>query len=263
MRKDRLRQAATVEVVTQGAFLGIEEYAERKIGSLLRLAHEPVLAAQVRLTRSPDPFAARRVVARASVDVNGRPVHVGATAATARESVDLLAAKLRIVLERHARHWEARRARHSHRTEVARRRDARGVPAPRSAEEPEIVARGSFTGRSTVADAADELDRLGDDFYLFTEGGSGQDAVLHRAGPAGYRLATVEPSPAVRPGAPGRTIDVSTRRPPLLTALEAVDRLEALGLPFVFYLDADRGRGCVVHRRRDGRYGLVVPTAAC
>jgi hypothetical protein len=262
MRKGRSGQAATVDVVAEGAFLGIEEYAERKIGSLLRLAHEPVLAAQVRLTRPPGPLAGRRVVARASVDVNGRPVHVGVTAATARESVDLLDAKLRTVLERHARHWEARRARTSHRSAVERRRAARGVPAPRRAGEPEIVARGCFAGRSTVADAADELDRLGDDFYLFTEGRTGQDAVLYRAGPAGYGLASVDPPPAWRPEVPGRAIAVSTRRPPLLTALEAVERLEALGLPFVFYLDADRGRGCVVHRRHDGRYGLVLPPAA-
>ena len=44
MRKGRSGQAATVDVVAEGAFLGIEEYAERKIGSLLRLTHEPVLA---------------------------------------------------------------------------------------------------------------------------------------------------------------------------------------------------------------------------
>jgi hypothetical protein len=193
--------------------------------------------------------------------VNGRPVHVAAAAETPRESVDLLAARLRMVLERHARHWEARRASASRRRAADRRRAGHGMPAPRPAGEPEIVARGCFAGRSTVADAADELDRLGDDFYLFTERGTGQDAVLYRAGPAGYRLAAVEPLPDSRTGAPGRTIAVSTRRPPLLTALEAVDRLEALSLPFVFYLDADRGRGCVVHRRRDGRYGLVLPPA--
>jgi hypothetical protein len=262
MRKGRSDQAVTVDVVTDGTFLGIEEYAERKVGSLLRLAHEPVLSAQVRLTHSPGLLAGRWVVARASIDVNGRPVHVGATARTAREGVDLLVAKLRMVLERHARHWEARRASASRRRAVGRRRaGARGMPAPRPAGDPEIVARGCFAGRSTVADAADELDRLGDAFYLFTERGTGQDAVLYRAGPAGYRLASVEPLPASRTGAPGRAIAAGTRRPPLLTALEAVDRLEVLSLPFLFYLDADRGRGCVVHRRHDGRYGLVLPPA--
>jgi ribosome-associated translation inhibitor RaiA len=127
MRMGRSEQVATVQVVTEGRFPGIEEYAERKIGSLLRLAHEPVLAAQVRLTRPPGPVAGRLVVARASVDVNGRPVHVAATAATARESVDLLEAKLRTVLERHARHWEARRARASRRLVTERRRAARRV----------------------------------------------------------------------------------------------------------------------------------------
>jgi len=259
MRKHRPGPAPRVDVVTDGSFLGIEEYVQRKIGALLRLAHEPVLSARVRLTRSPGLGARHPVTARATVDVNGRPVHAGVTATTARESVDRLEATLRTALERHARHWEARRGRTAHRT--AERRPAGRVAAtPAPPEEPVLVSAESHAHLAmTAEDAATELDRLGGEFLLFTLPGTGRDAVLYRAGHTGYRLALVEPDPAWRPAAAGSRFTVSARRAPLLTAREAVDRLEMTGLPFVFFLDADRGRGCVVHRRRDGRYGLVVP----
>ena len=77
-------------------------------------------------------------------------------------------------------------------------------------------------------------------------------------GPAGYRLAELEPSAALPP-VDGGPLTASTGRPPLLTPLAAAERLEAMDLPFVFFRDADRGRGEVVHRRRDGAYGLVLP----
>lgn len=98
-----------VEVATDGRFSGIDEYARAKVTPLLRLAHEPVLSARVRLTRHVDPAVRRPVVARADLDVNGRPVCVRVTAPTPCEGVDLLVATLRTRLERGARHWEARR----------------------------------------------------------------------------------------------------------------------------------------------------------
>ena len=34
---------------------------------------------------------------------------------------------------------------------------------------------------------------MGYDFHLFTEAGTGQDSVLYRSGPTGYRLAQLVP----------------------------------------------------------------------
>ena len=245
MRK--LRTVPAVDVVTEGRFLGIDAYARRKVAGMLRLAHEPPLAVRVRLTRPVDP--ALPVAAAVTVELRHHRLHVGVTAPTARESVDLLVAKLRTALEHRARGREPRRPRHA------------GAPPRRLSPdaEPEIVAETSFAApRTTIADAAAELDRLGFEFFLFTAAETGQDVVLYRDGPTGYRLAELEPSAALPP-VDGGPLTASTARPPLLTPLEAAERLEAMGLPFVFFLDADRGRGEVVHRRRDGAYGLVLP----
>jgi hypothetical protein len=78
--------APVVQVSAHGPFPGIEEYAREKVSALLHLAHEPVLAARVRLLRPAD--LRRPVVAVAVLDVNGRVIHVRAEAPGARESVD-------------------------------------------------------------------------------------------------------------------------------------------------------------------------------
>jgi len=245
----RIRTVPAVDVVTEGRFSGIDEYARRKVAGVLRLAHEPPLAARVRLTRPVDP--ALPVAASVTVELRGHRLHVGVTAPTAREGVDLLVAKLRTALEHRARGREPRRPRHA----GTRQRPLRRLPDT----EPEIVAETSFAApRTTIADAAAELERLGYEFFLFTAAETGQDVVLYHDGPAGYRLAALEPSAALPP-VDGGPLTASTGRPPLLTPLAAAERLEAMDLPFVFFRDADRGRGEVLHRRRDGAYGLVLP----
>jgi Sigma 54 modulation/S30EA ribosomal protein C terminus len=37
--------------------------------------------------------------------------------------------------------------------------------------------------------------------------------------------------------------------------------LEASGQPFLFFVDAETGRGNVLYHRYDGHYGLIVPSA--
>jgi hypothetical protein len=46
---------------------------------------------------------------------------------------------------------------------------------------------------------------------------------------------------------------------PTMTVAEARQRLEAMDLSFVFFADAETGRGCVLYRRYDGDYGLITP----
>ena len=47
------------------------------------------------------------------------------------------------------------------------------------------------------------------------------------------------------------------RQPPVLTKVEARQRLDLSGEPFVFYVDADDQQGRVIYRRYDGHYGLI------
>ena len=256
-----------MDVTLQGDFPpGIVEYARKKVAAAVHLASEPVLSVRVRLTMHANPAVAQPVTARANVDVNGRVVHASVAAETARQSVDLLEARLRHELGRTARHWEARRGRMSHPEPHEWRHDteptARPAYYPRPEGDREIISRQSHAlVRMTIDEAAFEMEEQDYDFHLFTEAGSGQDAVVFHGGPTGYRLALVEPVPADDLSDFSLELTISGQPAALLSASEAVERLDLSGLPFLFYLDADRARGAVVHRRYDGHYGLILPPA--
>lgn len=255
---------ADVDVTTHGALPGAEDYARDKIGKLAHLAHRPVLIAKVKLTRHGDPAVSRPVVAQANLDVNGRLVRAQAEGAGAREAIDRLADRLRRRLERVARHWESRRGAEPssephewrHTTEPGRRK----AYFPRPEEEREILRHKAFTLHwITVDDAAYEMDLLDYDFHLFTERGSGQDAMLYRAGPTGYRLALAIPPRPHELALFDLPVTISNQPAPLLTAREAAGRLGLMDLPFLFFVDAERGRGAVIYHRYDGHYGVVTP----
>jgi ribosome-associated translation inhibitor RaiA len=253
-----------VDVTTHGALPGAEDYAREKIGKVAHVAHRPVLFAKVKLTRHGDPAVPRPVVAQANLDVNGRLVRAQAEGVSAREAIDRLADRLRRRLERVARHWEARRGaapssephEWRHTTEPAHRKSS----FPRPEDERQIMRHKSFTlHRITVDDAAFEMDLLDYDFHLFTELGTGQEAMLYRAGPTGYRLALAIPPRPRELAVFDLPVTISDQPAPLLTTREAADRLGLMDLPFLFFVDAERGRGAVIYHRYDGHYGIVAP----
>lgn len=211
-----------------------DDYAATKLRTLLRQFPEPVLHARVTISRHADPAVARPVVVQVNVDLNGRLVRVAADGVAAREAIDAAQAKLRRRLPEFSRHWEARRGRH--RSDVA--------------------TRPSSGARETVDEAVVRMARLGYRFYLFTESSSGQDSVLHRAGPSGYRLSQVDPAPGRLAPRVTRLV-VDDQPAPRLSVSEAVERLEREFLSFLFFADSASGRGCVLYRRGDGQYALV------
>lgn len=242
---------------------GIEAYAEKRVRAALRAVHRPLLQVRVRITHHEDPAVARPVVAQADVDVNGRPVRAQATGTTGLEAVDLLHDRLRRRLERDRSrsggHWEDRRGR-QHGAEPGARRHG-DTPAsflPRPGTEPVLVPHRSVTPLPCGLDeAVFDMEAMGYDFHLFTEEGSGQDSVLY-TDPDGLRLAQVEPHPDEL--APHVTpVTVSRQPAPVLGVTEAVEQLGLWDRPFLFFLDAERGRGALLHHRHDGHYGLVSP----
>jgi len=253
-----------VQVTTHGQLPDAEDYARTKIGELGRFTHEPVLNAHVRLSEHGDPAVARRVIAQANLDVNGRPVRAQVEGVNAREAIDLLEARLRRRLERAAEHWEARRggipkvAPHEwrHQSEPAHRPNY----FPRPESERRIMRHKSYSlPACTIDEAALELELLDYDFHLFTEKGTGQDSVLYHEGPTEYRLAQVNPE-RVDELAPFDTpLTISPQPAPRLTVDEAIERIGLLGLPFLFFVDAARDRGSVLYHRYDGHYGLITP----
>jgi hypothetical protein len=227
------------------------DYARRKVAGALTHTGRPVLHSRVRVTRHGDPARERPVVAQVNIDLNGRPVRVQVEATTPREAVDLLVDRLAHRLERVTRTWEARRGRTSEIESHEWHRD------PRPPAERRIVPHETISPQPcSVDEAVAEMDDLHHDFHLFVEAGRGVDSLLYRAGPTGIRLAQLDGrADEVLPG--DVLITVSTVPAPLLDTAEAVDRLQLTGLPFLFYLDGDHGRGCVLYHRHDGHYGLI------
>jgi len=257
-------QVIDVDVTTHDELPGAADYARSKIGELRRYTSRPVLRARVKLSSHRDPAVQRPVVAQANLDVDGRPVRAQVEAETAREAIDLLAARVRRRLERAAEHGEARRgeppAGGSHEWRHGSERTHRPNYFPRPADERRVIRRKSFTMAPCILDeAAREMDLLDYDFHLFTEKGTRTACVLYRAGATGYRLALVAPALADQLSPFALPVTISRQPVPCLTEEEAANRLGLLGLPFLFFVDAAYGRASVLYHRYDGHYGLITP----
>jgi ribosome-associated translation inhibitor RaiA len=256
-------EAAPVRVEVHGRVPdGSRELAAAKVGPVLRLAAEPVLAARVMLAVAADPAVARPALAQITVDLNGRIIRAHAAEQTMRTAIDQMAARLPVRLGRAARNWAALRGTLPAREPGEWRHQS--IPAhrpayfPRPSGERDVVGHASYAGgRETPEEAADELDLLDYDFHLFTERSTGQDSVIYRT-TGGYRLAMAHPKPGRLGPVPG-LMTVSRRPAPRLTVQEAAERLEAMGQPFVFFADIRTGRGSLIYHRYDGHYGLIRP----
>jgi ribosome-associated translation inhibitor RaiA len=242
----------------------IVDQAREKVGGLLRLAPAPVLDARVALALEPSPDMQRPAVAKASLDVNGRPVRAHVAADTLPEAVDLLEGKLRQGLEMLTERRQARRHEPAAPEAGAWRRGmlptSRPEWFPRPVEERELVRRKSYVlHQQRLAEAAEDLELLDQDWVLFTEATTGTDALLERLDD-GFRLTLADggalaaiPEDALDLGGPVELVG-EVPRMDLATALDLLDELEA---PLVFFVDAEDDRGRVVYRRYDGHYGTI------
>lgn len=253
---------ADVEAVTHGRVPAeLVEYARYKVLQACRHSRQPILHVRLRLTARADPPVSRPARAQANLDVNGRLLRGQVTASSLREAIDLLEDRLRHQLSRHARHWETRRG-------AGPRPDAwwpgpgepdRPAALPLPASERQVVRHKSYEpARTTPDEAVFDMNLLDYDVHLFTDDGTGQDAVVYRAGPTGYRLARLHPVDRPEPET-AVALTVSDRPAPRLTLAAAVDRLTLAGQPFLFFADAADGRGRLLYHRHDGHYGLITP----
>ncbi len=234
--------------------------AVEKIRAALRHASEPVLFVRVKLTMAANPAVERPAIAQVNLDLNGRLIRAQADAESMRDAIDRLSDRLKIRLDRAARNWEAVGGSKPvplpdewrHQSTPARR-----LPYfPRPPEERAVIRHKSYAPtRQTPDEAATELELLDYDFYLFTERATGQDCVLYRTA-GGYRLSLARPHPG-QPGPTAASVTVSGQPAPRLGTAAAINRLEALGQPFLFFVDSETSRGCLLYHRYDGHYGHI------
>jgi ribosome-associated translation inhibitor RaiA len=255
MSRTRERPAPpdTVVQLSAGVPDTVARYAQDKITRLLHRTAVPVLSSHLRVMREGNPAVELPVVAHANLDLDGRLIQVRAAASLPYEVIDLLIDRMAHRLERAAPGWQARRGR-------ANRKPHNGSKTSPLAE-PEIIRHRTASPSPCSVDVAiGELDDLQQDFHLFVEVSRGVDSIVYRAGPTELRLAQVD-GHAERVAEGTLPITRSRVPAPLLDVGEAVGRLELTGLPFLFYLDAEHGRGCVLYHRLDGHYGLIDPQA--
>ncbi|GLX02358.1 HPF/RaiA family ribosome-associated protein [Microtetraspora sp. NBRC 16547] len=254
---------ADVQMGTRGAVpTGAIDEARETVAASAGVSHEPVLYARVKLSTSADPAVARPCAAQANLDVNGRIIRAQAVAESMHQAIRLLGDRIRTRLRRTSRDWEDLRGR-SPQNVGEWRHDSpprRSLPFfPRPAEERRIARRKTYElAWATPDEAAFDMEQLDYDYHLFTEVDTGQDSVIYREG-AGYRLAQVVPWPD-RLGPVSVPLTISTTPAAVLTVEEARERLEAAGLPFVFFADVETGRGNLLYHRYDGHYGLITPS---
>ena len=237
---------------------GTVRYAEDRIRSLagqvgqVGLAGVRVRLVRVKLTAPVGAAAPRPVVAQANLDLAGVPMRVQVAAGTAREAIDALRDALAARLARANRGGSPPTGQPGGTEPAGMRPDH----LPRTAQQAEITRRKTVRPAvRTVDGAAAEMDRMDYDFHLFVEAGTGQDSVLCRA-PGALRLEQAYPrlDRIVHGAVPVR---VGTGPAPRLTVADAVGTLDRCAAPYLFFVDAECGRGRVLYRRYDGQYGLI------
>jgi ribosome-associated translation inhibitor RaiA len=231
--------------------------ARARLESLERHAGRPLTDARLTLRRPK-----KRYFADADVHFDGRHRAAHADGRTPAEAVDAVVERLLRQLRRVAD------------APIALRNDPRVVqagleavrPGPRRApeaglkppEEREIVRRRTYAAepQPTLTAIADMLD-LDEHFHLFRHVRAPEDVVVYRRDdgaiglihPQGSILAdendVVEPQPS------------RYSEPLTLEAARAEE--DMLNHRFLYFTDADDGRGKVLYLRHDGDYGLVEP----
>ncbi|WP_327097207.1 sigma 54 modulation/S30EA ribosomal C-terminal domain-containing protein [Nocardia vinacea] len=224
--------------------------AVRGIGRVLRRHHLDA-AARVRVTAPVD--SDEPTLVQANIRIHDTPTRVQVTGPrgfAVTFAVERLDRQIARLATKQSREWP----------------DPARPPLARVTEPRPIVRRkhcALLTG--TPAEALAVMDTMDYDSYLFSDAETGEDAVVSWADPLGVRLTrqrTTQPpqAPAQRPLTVNSLPLIMDSDPaPVLIEEAAVTRLCRKGLPFLFFTDADSGRGRLLYRRYDGDLTIVVP----
>ncbi|MED7948464.1 sigma 54 modulation/S30EA ribosomal C-terminal domain-containing protein [Streptomyces sp. BE303] len=275
--------------VCDGISRGFAADARARIAAVVSGADALVELLRVRV----GPVGPTGVLAQVNAEVDGRRIRVQEVAVDLGEALDRLADGLRGRMAAVASGWAPRpwprrarsrgpaaapssveappagvpevraqqvRARQVRASEVRARRwadpQAARTELPCAAGPQDIVRRKQAHLVWCSPDAAARtMDAMDFDIHLFTDPATETDAVVYRVGPTGYRLArTAAAGPPTRPIAP---LTLSPSGAPELTEDQAVERLAAAELPYLFFAQPGSRRGRVLYRRFDGRLGLI------
>lgn len=193
-----------------------------------------------------------RVIAQANARASGQPIRAQVAAATLNQAADDLAGRLSQHILQATAHWTARTWPDGDDASVPSR-----IPPAERMPDPRLLTRIKFVPLTTCPPqaAVAVMDLMDYPAHLFIDSDTGQDAVVYRAGPTGYRLTRLRPAPPPSPNTVPLTVD--PRPAPALEPEQAIARLEETGLSHLFHADPETGRGLLLYRRFDTRYALL------
>jgi ribosome-associated translation inhibitor RaiA len=243
--------------------------AREQIASLEHYVGHPLTSARLTLTHYRNPHLTRPYVADASLHLGdaslrfeGRPLAAHAAGHTAVEAAEAVAERLRRQLRRvvgaevalRNEPSEIRAALDALEHDQSHRPEVRLKPP----EERDIVHRRTYDDSPppTLSAVADLLD-LDQEFYLFRHARTGEDVVVYRRDDG--RIGLIYPSGSALADENDVIVAQPSRYSSPLTLDVARSEMDMLNHRFLYFIDADDGRGKVLYLRHDGDYGLVEP----
>jgi sigma 54 modulation/S30EA-like ribosomal protein len=239
------------------------EDARRRLASLQQDADLPFMGGRLTLRHVREGRTRWPYVADARVIFDGRNFAAHTAGRTPEEAIEQAEERLRrrlrdLVGAAVARRNEPRvlqKALEDLEPDRQHRPEGRVKPA----EEREVVRRRSYADHpeATYEAIADMLD-LDEEFHLFRHARSGEDVVVYRRDDR--RVGLIHPQASVLAD---ETDDVviaeASRYSEPLTLDRARAEMDIVNHRFLYYIDAQDGRGRVLYLRHDGDYGLVEP----
>jgi ribosomal subunit interface protein len=235
--------------------------AREKLAGLESVVKGPILDARIVLVQEANPRIPMPARAEAEVDLQGRSIRARSAAPSMEAAVDEVAERLRRHLRRHVERLITRQrepaqpppGEWSHRSWSPPQAPTFARPAERR----EIIRRKSFAfGPMSVEAAADALEDLDHEFFLFHDVSTNADAVVYWRDDG--LLAVIEP-PSARPSDDTGPVVERNRFSAPIGLDTAVHEMNAVGHRFLFFENSGTGRGNVIYRRYDGHYGLIEP----
>jgi ribosome-associated translation inhibitor RaiA len=256
------RPTMDVEVTASHGVTRIEaEQARRLVESLERYAGHEITAGRVTLRHIGAP-AVNSHVADASLLFDGRllAAHAaGPSAAAAAEAVvERLRRQLRRTAESELPQPEPRQEILDALAELELRGEHRPQMRLKPPEERQIVHRRTYAPgpEPTLSAIADMLD-LDEEFHLFVHVRTAEDVVVYRRDDA--RIGLIHPRGSRLADEDDIVVPQPSRYSEPLTLDKARAEMDIVNHRFLYYLDANGGRGKVLYLRHDGDYGLVEP----
>jgi ribosome-associated translation inhibitor RaiA len=237
------------------------EDARQRFASIDRYVDgRPLTGARLTVRRTQGRKANRPFVADAHVVFDGRVLAAHAAGASPLEAVDAVTDRLRrqlrrvvdadVAMRNEPRVLEAGLEALQH---DARYRPEAGLKAP---EEREMIRRFAYVDvpLSTLEAVADLLD-LDVEFYLFRHVRTGEDVVVYRRDDGGIGLLHPPGSPLADEN--DVVVPQESRYPEPISLNAAREEMDMVNHRFLYFVDAEDGRGKVLYLRHDGDYGLV------